>query len=96
MNRVEPVDAQYAAGLKNGANMAAIVINRFPDGFSISTETGLAIWQATDAALAHAVKNLAANGIGPKYIKSFERGYRIGLRNTFTEYARTSNWLTAK
>jgi len=40
----------HTAGLKNGADMAAIVSKKFPDGFSISAEIGIEIRQAANDA----------------------------------------------
>jgi hypothetical protein len=85
MNKLER--DQRTAGRNNGRATAEIVIKQFPHGFD--NITSLAIRKITDDALAHVVNKLAASGIESKYIKPFERGYRIGLRNRFTEHART-------
>ena len=79
------VSDQYGSGLTYGQSIARIVIKQFPDGFDASVSGK--IRQITDDALAHVVNALATNGVDKRYIKPFKRGFLIGLRDTFIDYA---------
>lgn len=77
--------AQQTAGLHYGQAVAALIIAKWPDGFS--HEVGDAITIIVDNAVSTYTETLKVNGVKKRFRLSFETAYYIAVRNAFAEYA---------
>lgn len=76
---------QQTAGLQYGANIAQLIITKYPDGFD--TETGDAITSIVDDAVKTVIDTMEGMGVQPGLRETFESAYYIAVRNAFSEYA---------
>jgi hypothetical protein len=75
---------QYDLGLKYGADIARIVIDKFPGGLADTICPGLI--EFTKQELATVIDLFGCAGIAKRYREAFAAGYYNGLSSVFSQY----------